>query len=160
MSEESTEMETIKLPEWKSCYEDMLKDGIEYGKTYPTEFFEKKLRANRLTMEFGIAVSRVRTLLLAHGFYLSGRGGKGKQFVILAASANCQVMENFQVAAAHALHKGATLGRNTRLELLSSDERRKHESTLEKCATRLALFTRRTTTIQRALRLMDKKAAA
>ena len=156
---EPIEMEVVKLPEWKSCYQDILNEGIDYGKTFTAEYFEEKLRCRRDSMQFGLDVSNVRTALLAHGFYLSGRGGKGEHFVVLEAAANSKVMENYQHAAAIALRKGVILGTNTRIDILTDDERRKHESMLEKLAVRAALFSRRTPTLKKAILKIEDKAA-
>jgi hypothetical protein len=149
--------EPIKLPEWKACYEDMMEDGVDYGKTYTAEFFESRLRTTRDTLKFGLDVSNVRTKLLEHGYYLSGRGGKGEQFVILEAAANSKVMENFQFAAANALKKGVILGTNTRVDILTDEERRKHESMLEKLAIRAALFGRRMPTLRKAMQTLPQR---
>jgi cell division protein ZapA (FtsZ GTPase activity inhibitor) len=54
-------------------------------------------------------------------------------------------MFNYQSKAIDALKRGVILGTNTRLDLLDEQDRRRHESMLEKIAMRSALVTRRIT---------------
>ena len=150
----------MRLPLWRNCFEEMLKDGADYGKVYNVEFFEKKLKEPRETMAFGLAVSQIRTALLERGLYLSGRGQKGEQFVIVDAAANTKVMENFQAQAALALRKGVILGTNTRIDVLTDEERRKHEATLERLAIRSALMARKLPAIKKAFLAIEGTKAA
>lgn len=130
----------MRLPLWKSCAEQMLADGIEHGKTYTAEFFEDKLKCKRDDMRFGLAVSEIRRVLETEGFYLSGRGLGGNSFIILPPENHVGVMLSYSSAAVDALKRGVILGTNTRLDLLKAEERRKHESLVEKLAMRLALI--------------------
>lgn len=132
--------ELVRLPLWKTCVEDMLAAGVSYGTTYPAEYFEQKLRCSRDEMKFGLAISEIRRSLETKGFYLSGRGLKGDSFVVLEPSSNQDVMKSYSSAALDALKRGVILGTNTRLDTLSSEERRRHESTLEKMAVRLLML--------------------
>lgn len=120
----------------------MLEDGVEYGKTYEAKFFEERLRSSRDTMQFGLAISEIRRSLEGKGFYLSGRGQKGNQFIILPPESNQHVLEGYQRAALDAMRRGVILGTNTRIDLLSDKDRRKHESILEKMAFRAVLMQR------------------
>ena len=150
---ENTEnnMEVLRLPLWKNCLDEMLHAGVEYGATYSADFFEERLKCKRDTMTYGLDISKIREGLLKYGFFLSGRGQKGEQFVILQASANSSVMENFQAQAIKALRSGVILGTNTRIDLLNDEERRKHEATLERLAVRTALVTRKLPVLKKAL---------
>jgi len=149
-------MEVLRLPLWKNCYEKMLGQGIDYGTTYDAEWFESILKEKRESMRFSLDISKIRTALLSHGFFLSGRGQKGEQFVILDAAANTAVMENFQSQAIKALRSGVILGTNTRVDVLTDEERRKHESTLERLAIRSALICRKTLTLKKAMSALEK----
>jgi hypothetical protein len=151
---ENTEnnMEVLRLPLWKNCLDEMLHAGVEYGATYSADFFEERLKSKRDTMTYGLDISKIREGLLKYGFFLSGRGQKGEQFVILQASANSSVMENFQAQAIKALRSGVILGTNTRIDLLNDEERRKHEATLERLAVRTALVTRKLPVLKKALK--------
>ena len=150
------EMEVLRLPLWKNCYEEILREGIDYGRTYDAEFFESRLKEKRDSMRFSLDISKIRTALLSHGFFLSGRGQKGEQFVILDASANTSVMENFQSQAIKALRSGVILGTNTRVDVLTDEKRRKHESTLERLAIRSALLCRKIPTLKKAMAEIEK----
>lgn len=134
------EPEVIRLPLWKSCLDDMLTEGVNYGSTYSAAFFEDKLKCLRDSMQFGLDISEIRRELEKQGMYISGRGQKGNQFVILPASSNARQMECYQSQAIDALKRGVILGTNTRLDLLSDIERRKHERVLERMAVRSALI--------------------
>lgn len=140
----NTHVEVVQLPLWKACLDDMLSEGVDYGKIYSTKYFEKKLKAERDTMEFSLAMSSIRASLLEHGKYLSGRGQKGESFVVLNPEANASVMQSYQKEAVKALKKGVILGTNTDLKLLTDDERRRHEATLERMSIRAALVCRST----------------
>lgn len=122
--------------------EQMRADGVHYGKTYPAEFFEGMLRCKRDAMEFGLAISEIRRELEKDGFYLSGRGQKGNQYVVLPPSGNVDVMAHYSRVASDALKRGVILGTNTRLDTLSAEERRKHENMLERMAIKAALVSR------------------
>lgn len=135
-----------RLPLWKSCVDSMLAEGIQFGKTYSAEYFEERLKCKRHEMKFGLAVSQVRRRLESDGFYLSGRGLKGDSFIILEPNRNQDVMSSYASEALDALKRGVILGTNTRVDLLSDEERRRHESLLEKLAARL-VFCRKTKTV-------------
>ena len=151
-------MEVLRLPLWKNCYEEMLRDGVDYGRTYTAEYFEEMLKTKRDSMTYGLDVSKIRAALLSHGFFLSGRGQKGEQFVIVDASANTAVMENFQAQAIKALRSGVILGTNTRVDVLTDEERRKHESMLERLAIRSALISRKIPFLKKAMAKLETAA--
>jgi hypothetical protein len=140
MNEENT-TEVLRLPLWKNCLEEMLSDDdpVAHGRTYSSEYFEKHLKETRNTMKFGLAISEIRRELEKKGFYLSGRGQKGDQFIILPAEANQDVMLSYQRAAIDAMKRGVILGTTTRLDFLNEADRTRHEKILEKLAWRVAL---------------------
>ncbi len=142
MNENQNDGTVVRLPLWRACADDMRVEGIEHGKVYPAEYFEQKLRTTRDTMEFGMAISEIRRDLESSGFYLSGRGQNGNQFVILPPENNQDVMRAYQRSALDSLKRGVILGTNTRLDLLPESERRKHEALLEKLAVRTVLMNR------------------
>jgi hypothetical protein len=143
--------ELVRLPLWKACVDNMRKDGVNHGKTYPADYFEQQLRTTRETMQFSLGLSEIRRELERDGFYLSGRGQHGNQFVILPPENNRDVMASYQRQAFDALKRGVILGTNTRLDLLPSEDRKKHESLLEKMAIRTALM-QRTGSVVRVLK--------
>ncbi len=131
-----------KLPLWRTCVEEMLEEGVEYGQVFKAEFFEEKLDATKDTFQYSLAVSKVRRELEREGFYLSGRGQNGTQFVILQPAHNVDIMRHYSKVARDALTRGVILGTSTRLDLLTEGERAKHETVLEKIATRQVLVSR------------------
>lgn len=134
--------ELVKLPLWKHTLDKMRAGVIVYGQTFTAEYFEDNLKCKRETMQFGLAIAEIRRELEKDGFYLSGRGQKGVQFVILPPSGNADVMKCYQRQAADALRRGVILGTNTRLDTLTDAERRKHESVLERMAIKAVLMNR------------------
>lgn len=134
--------ELIRLPLWKAALDDMISQGISYGQTIPATWFEERLRTKRDTMQFGLAVSEIRRELEKRGFYLSGRGQNGSQFVIVPPENNVDVMLSYQRLAIDALKRGVILGTQTRLDTLADSDRRRHESVLEKLAVRSVLLAR------------------
>jgi hypothetical protein len=140
MSDENQESQRARrLPLWRTCIDRLRAEQlISYGQVIKSEFFERELECKRDSMEFGLAISSIRRELEADGFYLSGRGQKGNQFVILPPASNASVMNQYSRAAIDALRRGTILGTNTRIDLLSESERRRHEGVLDdwRCARR------------------------
>lgn len=132
----------VRLPLWRSALDELLANGVEYGQVIPAEWFEQRLKAVRKSMQFGLAVSEIRRALETKGFYLCGRGQNGAQFVILPPENNSDVMEHYQRMAKDALVRGVILGTNTRLDLLRDEDRRRHETLLEKMAFKSVLLGR------------------
>lgn len=147
-NEQNDENELIRLPLWKNALEEMQKTGITHGQTWDAEFFEKQLRCTRDEMKFGLAISEIRRELEKDGFYLSGRGQKGNQFVVLPPECNMEVMAAYQRSAIDALKRGVILGTNTRLDMLSDADRAKHQRVLERMATKAVLMQRSTAIIK------------
>lgn len=129
----------VRLPLWRSCVEKMLKDGVTYGQTFTAEYFEAELRCKRDSMQFWPAIVKIRRELEEHGFYLSGKGQNGTQYVIVSPESNADVLLHFSRVAINSLRRGVILGTATPLNLLSESDRRRHESILEKIAIRTAL---------------------
>lgn len=134
-----TETKPIRLPLWKACLDEMLEQGVAHGQTYETKWFEERLRMTRDCMRFGLDISEIRRELEKRGYYLCGRGQNGNQYVILPPENNADVMAAYSREATRALARGVILGTNTRLDLLSAEDRRRHESMLAKLATKAAL---------------------
>lgn len=136
------ENEVVRLPLWKNALDEMRTSGISYGQTWESEWFEKQLRCERTEMKFGLLISEIRRELEKDGFYLSGRGQKGNQFVILPPESNADVMAGYQRAAIDSLKRGVILGTNTRLDSLSDADRAKHERMVQRMATKAVLMQR------------------
>lgn len=134
--------DVLRLPLWKNALEDMRETGLHHGQVFEAEYFEKQLKCERHEMKFGLAISEIRRELEKDGYYLSGRGQKGNQFVILPPESNADVMAQYQRAAVDALRRGVILGTNTRLDSLTDSDRKRHESMLERIATKAVLIQR------------------
>jgi hypothetical protein len=135
--------QTRRLPLWRSCLDEMRAMGmIHHQAIIPADFLEEKLSCKRNSLRFSLDVSSIRRELESDGFYLSGKGGHGRQFIIIPAAANSDVMGAYSRAALDALKRGVILGTNTRLDLLSESDRRKHEGLLERMAKKFVLVKR------------------
>lgn len=135
--------ELHRAPLWQTTLATMRKEGVAYDKTYSTEWLEQRLGANSDSVEFGFAISAIRRELEYEGFYLTARGQSGNGFVILPPEDNADVMLGYQRTAIDSLRRGVILGTNTKLETLTSDERRRHEAVLARLAQRAALVNRK-----------------
>lgn len=142
MNTNDSDMPIVRLPLWKNALDEMRKAGITHGQVWDAEFFEKELKCQRDDMKFGLAISEIRRELEKDGYYLSGRGQKGNQFVVLPPESNSDVMLQYQRAAVDALKRGVILGTATRLDSLSDADRKKHEGILQRMATRAVLMQR------------------
>jgi hypothetical protein len=146
-----------RLPLWRTCLEELRARGqIQYGATIDATYLEQALDCSRDSIEFSFLVSNIRHELLEDGYYLSGRGQSGNQFVILPPASNADVMTAYAREAANALKRGVILGTNTRLDTLSEADRKRHESVLERIATKAALVSR-SQQIAKALRKSNPK---
>lgn len=83
--------EIRKLPLWKGLYEKLIEEGIDYGKTYPADKFEKELSCNRESREFGIEVHKIRVELEKLGYYLQGKVESAGILVIVPAEKNVKI---------------------------------------------------------------------
>ena len=142
MNEDNDSKEIQRLPLWKNVVEEMRSMGLQYGQTFPSEFFEERLKVTRDQMRFGLDISEIRRELEHDGFRLSGVGQKGNQQVIVPLKCNSKVMESYQRRAFDAMKRGVILGTNSPIHLLPDEDRRKHEALLERMATRLVLMQR------------------
>jgi hypothetical protein len=141
MSEENNPV-VRRMPLWRSALDDLMAEGVDYGKVIPALWFEERLKTARESMEFGLAISAIRRELEKKGFYLSGRGQNGNQFLIVPPEGNADAMQHYSRLAVDALKRGVILGTHTRLDSLSAADRRRHESILEKLAIRSVLINR------------------
>lgn len=154
MNDESPEV--LRLPLWRECLKKMRAEGLEHGRVYPVKFFTDELRCQPDAMQFSLGIAEIRRELEEDGCYLSGRGQRGEQFIILPARYNADVMLSYGRKAADALRRGVILGTNTPMHLLGAEDRRRHESILEKMAIKSCLMLR-AATIAKALPDSAKK---
>lgn len=121
-----------KLPLWRDTLEQMLKDGIEYGKAYTTPWFEEKLCAKRKTLRFEIGIHRIRKSLYPLGYYITARGQNEAGYVIALAEENWAVGLAKMRRAIREIGNGYTLVRSTPTAQMTDGDRRRHEQALER----------------------------
>ena len=145
MYNDTNNTNAVKLPLWKHVVEIMLDTGCTYGNVYELAFFEEHLRMKREqdTMRFDLSIAHIRRALEYKGFFLSGRGSKGTQWVILPPEANASQMQAYQRQACDVMRRTVILGSNTDTSRLNDEQKRRHEHILEKAAARAALLSRR-----------------
>lgn len=153
---EPTENNILRLPLWRECVKHMQAQGVSHGQAFSAQFFEDELRCKRDSMAFALSISEIRRALEEDGFYLTGRGQNGEQYVVVPAAANADIMKMYGRKAADALRRGVILGTNTRLDLLGPEDRRRHEAVLEKMAIKCALL-ERSGAVMKALPAATKK---
>lgn len=134
--------QATRMPEWKDCLDRITREGLDYGKVYTAEFFEKHLKCSRGDIRYSLDISKIRRELERQGYYLSGRGQNGNQYVVVSPNQNTDVMKKYQRAALDSLNRGVILGTNTPLHLLQNGDRIKHEQMLQNMATKLVLMQR------------------
>src|SRR4051812_1614777 len=117
-----TTQKPTKLPEWKACLDEMRAGGLKFGNKYTVEVFESHLGMPRDKVKFKLGISKIRKELEGDGFYLTGKGGNGKHWVIVEAGENARVLVNYGRMALTALQRGVILGTNTPLDSLTDDE--------------------------------------
>jgi hypothetical protein len=132
--------EVRKLPLWRSLADTMLQSGLTFGSSYTTEFIEQGLSAKRDSPKFNFGIHNMRKKTFEHRGFSFKKIHKEERYVILQANMNESEMARFSRKASSALRRGVILGTNTPLNLLGAEERRRHESMLEKLATRHALI--------------------
>lgn len=82
---------TRRLPLWKGCLENMLAEGVNYGKVYNVEWFELQLSCKCDTRQFGLGVYKIRFELEKLGFYLQGHVQREGKLVIIPREKNLGV---------------------------------------------------------------------
>lgn len=125
---------------WVKLAPFLIESGLSYGSVLTKVELERVLEVSRDTSQFDFILCRLRRLLLESGFYLTSRGQKGEQYIILKASDNANIIQSISDRAIDTLNRGIHLGRQTRREKLSLEERRRHDGELEKMAHKLILL--------------------
>lgn len=132
-----------RLPLWKNCYERMLREGVDYGTTYPASFFESELECSRDSMKFSLDLSSIRKALEHHGMFISGRGSRSETFVIVTADQNADQLKSYGRQVIELSRRAIVLGSNTRRDALTEEGARRHDAEMEKAAKRAVLLGRR-----------------
>lgn len=144
MSETETQVPR-RLPLWKNWL-DRNMDTVTYGSTFDTIELANDLGADVDSVQFAFSINEIRKALRRCGMNLTSRGTGGAQYVVVPPQTNMHEMVRMQRSAINSLREGVILGTSTPLDLLESDDRRRHEAVLEKMATRFALLSRKSLT--------------
>lgn len=152
MNEENTNTDNgrlRKLPLWRALAEEMITNGVEHGKTYPAEYFEKGLSCLRTSLEYGFSISEIRKVLEDDGYYLSGMGQNGTAFVIVEPERHVDIAESRERQATILLFRAVKLLTATRHELLEPEDKQKLDSLLARVSIKAALVSRDNRTIRK-----------
>lgn len=136
--------QTRKLPLWKNCIDVMQAQGVEFGKLYPAEFFEAELAEPVGSVGYNMGIFYIRRALQRNGFHLSGEGHNGRAYEIIPAADNHLIIRRYLRVARDRTERAVILGAATPLDRLTPSEQLRHEQTLERAQTRLALMRRET----------------
>ena len=142
--EHETDSPTV-LPLWKNCLQQMRDDGLEYGKVYPVEYFEKFLRATRDQQSFIFEMMNLKqTVEKEDGYYLK-QINSGSEYMIQTAAGHEEEAHRFDSKvrryAVRSVNLRAATLMNPKAEL-TDGERAKMEKSLEIASTRLVLMSR------------------
>ena len=130
-----------RLPLWKAFLDE---NEIDYGFTVQADELSRFLDLKPDTVEFAFAVQNIRKELRKRGMVFTSRGENGERYVVAPPAKNQGEMARMQRTAINAMKQGVILGTSTPVEMLTADERRRHEALTERMATRLALVSRKT----------------
>jgi hypothetical protein len=161
---DTNKTETITLPLWKNCLAAMRDDGIDYGKTWQSEYFEQAFRTPRDTQAFVFEMMSLRnTLEKDDGYYLK-QLNNGAEYMIQTAVGHEDEASRFdrkvRTYAVRSVNLRSATLMNPKAEL-SEPERAKMEKGLEIASTRLVLMARQKNITriltQHAPKLLEKK---
>lgn len=137
--------ETVKLPLWKNCLDNMREEQFSYGKTWEAEYFEKALRQPRASKQFAFEMlSLKQEIEREDGMYLKSEEN-GARYSIIAANAHEDVAARFDRKVRSFAVRSINLRSATLLNpdaKLTDDERRRMEHNLERASLRLVLLSR------------------
>lgn len=143
--------EVIHLPLWKNVLEEMREEGITYGKVWKADFFETRLRCPRTDQRFDFAMMQIKQAIeIEDGYYLGSF--ENKAIWKIPESPNHEdVTQGFESKlrryAIRAINlRSATLC-NPAADL-TTEQRRRMESNLEKASFRLLLISRQASIVK------------
>lgn len=145
MSEEIRTNQVRKLPLWKSCLQKMEEEGLHYGTSFTVEWLEEQLSAKFGTIGFMIAIHDLRIELEKRGFAIAGSPKKTGRYAILPAKDNAAVMSRMSRKGKRYFVRTVLLGSNTDMSELTPEEKKRHQSVLERARLRVALIDREKT---------------
>lgn len=133
--------EARRLPLWRSWIEAN-ETRFTFGAMFTTQELSKYLGMKETDVQFAFAIIPIRRFLRRKGMNFTARGQDGKAFWIMPPNTNAETVHSMQRAAVNALKEGVILGTATPLEMLTEEERMRHESICERVATMAALLAR------------------
>lgn len=117
-----------KLPLWKHLADRMIAEGLEYGKEFPTEFFEQELRIARQNPNYKGQLGQIRRRIFNEtGFCLHGYGSNGNWQRILEPAQNLHKGQLMVRTARRRLRDTVRITQTTDREKLTAEERQRME---------------------------------
>lgn len=134
--------ELRRLPLWENCLREMRETGVSYGSSFSRRWMEDRLGCSWHSAAFNGDVHAIRRELELDGLYLSARGQGENGYVILQPEGNAeQARRNDRLIMSLAKRTVALLSA-TDTKGMTPDQRRRHDSTLDIAARRMALLSR------------------
>lgn len=137
--------DTTTLPLWKNALDAMREEGLDYGKTWTADYFEKYLREDRHSQAFAFEMMALRhELEKDEGLYLKSEES-GARWSIVEAAAHEDVAARFDGKVRRYAVRSINLRSATLMNpkaKLTQDERAKMEGNLERASLRLVLMSR------------------
>lgn len=136
--------QTIKHPIYLHALDIMEAEGIDYGAAWSVLQLSTMLRCNPETWEFRSSMINIRARLRERGYNFTARGTSGQVWQIAPPETNADEMQRLQKTAIRAVVNAVVLGTATDTSRLTTDQKARHDATLERAGTRAALLNRTT----------------
>jgi len=131
-----------RLPLWRAWLDEN-EDTIQFGDLVSSKSLVDFMRCSEDSIQFAMAVSEIRRALRRKGMNFTARGQAGEGWVIAQPNTNHAEVDRMSRVASSALREAVVLGASTPLEMLTEEERKRHERSAQKVATRYALISRK-----------------
>lgn len=131
-----------RLPLWRAWLDEH-EDKVQFGDLVSSKSLVDFLRCPEDSIQFAMAVSEIRRALRRKGMNWTARGQSGEGYVVAQANTNHAEVDRMSRVASSALREAVVLSASTPLDLLTEEERKRHERSAQKVATRLALISRK-----------------
>jgi hypothetical protein len=136
-----------KHPIWRAVAEEMVQNGIEFGQTWPVDYFEGKLKCHRTDKRFVWEMIDLRHYIEVETGQYIGSSDNGRTYSVPPAFGHEDIASRFD----HRVRRFAVRAVNMRSAtlmnakaILTSSERATMEKNLEIASTRLVLLARST----------------
>ena len=138
---EPQEVEVRTLPLWKYWCETR-GEQLTFQDQVDVEEMVKALGKPADSVQFSMGIMEIRRWFRRRGMNFTSRGLNSRGFVISKPEANSDEMVRMDRAAMNGIREAVILGSKTPVELLSDEDRRRHEAITQKIATRLAMISK------------------